>query len=111
MVQGTISGLASTSKKVSLLLYLKETHVIESLAVSDFYIILFDAIISGKNPAAGDYFLEHEEVRMFDLCAAIGKALFKHGKVSTAEPVALNEAELAMYSMVCIRSVLMTVEV
>lgn len=74
--------------------------------VADFYTLLFDAIVSGENPAQEYYFLEHEEIRLFDLCTAIGKTLFERGQVSTAEPSAPSDEEKALYPMVSMKRTL-----
>lgn len=63
--------------------------------------ILFDAIISGKNPAQDYYFLEHEEFKIHDLCTAVGDALLKYKKVPSAALVPLTEEEKDVYPMVC----------
>jgi len=65
--------------------------------VGKFYAILFDAIISGKEPASGRngfYFLESGEYKQLDVVKAIAKALYARGKVASPEAVRLNEADL-----------------
>jgi nucleoside-diphosphate-sugar epimerase len=65
--------------------------------VGKFYYILFDAIVSGKQPASGRngyYFLESGEFNQFAVTEAIAKALYAHGKVSSPEAIRLNEADL-----------------
>lgn len=65
--------------------------------VGKFYAILFDAIISGKEPASGRngfYFLESGEYKQLDVVQAIAKALYARGKVASPEAVRLSEADL-----------------
>jgi len=65
--------------------------------VGKFYRILFDAIVSGKEPASGRngfYFLESGEYRQLDVVEAIAKALYVRGKVGSPEAVPLTEADL-----------------
>lgn len=69
----------------------------EILQVGSFYYILFDAIVSGKNPASGRlgfYFLENGKYNQRDAVKAIGKALHARGKLASPEAVQLTEADL-----------------
>lgn len=87
-------------KVCSVQLLLKTWGSVKSFLAVDFYMILFDAILSGKNPAQDYYFLEHEEFKIRDLCAAVGDALLKHKQVASAELVPLTEEEKQVYPMV-----------
>jgi hypothetical protein len=65
--------------------------------VVDFYYILFDSIISGKNPdhgREGFYFLESGEYAQKQITEPVAAALFKAGKVISDKPVSLTEQEL-----------------
>jgi len=65
--------------------------------VGKFYRILFDAIVSGKEPASGRngyYFLESGEYKQLAAIEAIGKALHARGKLASAEAVPLSQADL-----------------
>ncbi|KAF9647141.1 NAD(P)-binding protein [Thelephora ganbajun] len=65
--------------------------------VGKFYRILFDAIVSGKQPASGRngyYFLESGEYRQRDVVEVIAKALYARGKVASPEAIPLSEAGL-----------------
>jgi hypothetical protein len=69
----------------------------ETRQVGKFYYILFDAIVSGKQPASGRngyYFLESGEYNQLAVTEAIAKALYAHGKVSSPVPTQLNEADV-----------------
>lgn len=69
----------------------------EICQVGKFYNILFDAIVSGKQPASGRngfYFLESGEYKQITLVEAIAKALHARGKVASPEAVKLSEADL-----------------
>ena len=62
-----------------------------------FYYILFDAIVSGKEPASGRngyYFLESGEYKQLTVTETIAKALHAHGKVASPEPIQLSEADV-----------------
>jgi hypothetical protein len=65
--------------------------------VGKFYYILFDAIVSGKQPASGRdgyYFLESGEYEQLAAVEAIAKALYVRGKVISPEANRLGEADL-----------------
>ncbi|KAF9790675.1 hypothetical protein BJ322DRAFT_1037830 [Thelephora terrestris] len=65
--------------------------------VGKFYSILFDAIVSGKQPASGRegfYFLESGEYAQLNAVEAIAKALYARGKVASPEVSQLTEADL-----------------
>ena len=65
--------------------------------VGKFYHILFDAIVSGKQPASGRdgyYFLESGEYKQLAVAESIAKALYARGKVGSPEPVRLGESDL-----------------
>jgi len=65
--------------------------------VGKFYRILFDAIVSGKEPASGRngfYFLESGEYRQLALVEAIGKALHARGKLASPEAVPLSQTDV-----------------
>jgi len=65
--------------------------------VGKFYSVLFDAIVSGKEPASGRngyYFLESGEYQQLAVVQAIAKALHVRGKVASPEAVRLSEADL-----------------
>jgi len=65
--------------------------------VGRFYYILFDAIVSRKQPASGSegfYFLESGEYSQFNAAQAIAKALYNRGKVVSPEASRLTEADL-----------------
>jgi hypothetical protein len=69
----------------------------EMRQVAKFYYILFDAIVSGKQPASGRngyYFLESGEYNQLAAVEAIAKALYAHGKVSSPAPTQLSEADV-----------------
>jgi len=64
--------------------------------VGRFYYILFDAIVSGKEPASGRegfYFLSNGEYRQRDAAQAIAKALYARGKIASPEASRLTEAD------------------
>jgi hypothetical protein len=64
---------------------------------ADFYETLFDAIISGSDPAHGReglYILESGEYESRQLYHAVGKSLFEAGKIDSDKPVPLTAAEL-----------------
>jgi len=66
-----------------------------------FYHILFDAIVSGKQPPSGRngfYFLESGEYKQLAAVEAIAKALYARGKVVSPEAVPLSEADLGSES-------------
>lgn len=72
--------------------------------------ILFDAIISGKNPANGRegfYYLENGEYTHKQVAEAVAKALYKLHKVDSDQPVILTEAEHEAVPMVMLRFVLL----
>lgn len=65
--------------------------------VAKFYNILFDAIVSGKQPASGRngfYFLESGEYKQLTLVEAIAKALYARGKVASPVATKLSEADM-----------------
>jgi len=64
---------------------------------AEFYYILFDAIVSGSNPANGRegyYFLENGEYTQKQISQAVATSLFKRGEVDIDIPVPLTEKEL-----------------
>ena len=65
--------------------------------VGKFYYILFDAIVSGKQPASGRngyYFLENGDYGQLAVVERIAKALYARGKVASPEAVQLKEADI-----------------
>lgn len=73
------------------------------MTAAEFYYILFDAILTGKNPAHGRegyYFLENGEYTHGQMAVAVAKALHKLGLIKSDEPVSLNEQELLITPMV-----------
>ena len=65
--------------------------------VGKFYYILFDAIVSGKQPASGRngyYFLENGEYQQLAAVKAIAKALYARGKLASPEAIQLKETDL-----------------
>ena len=67
------------------------------LQVSKFYRILFDAIVSGKQPPSGRngyYFLESGEYKQLTAVEFIAKGLYARGKVVSPEAVQLSESEV-----------------
>ena len=65
--------------------------------VGKFYTILFDAIVSGKQPASGRngyYFLENGEYTQLAAVEQVAKGLYARGKVASPEAVQLNEADV-----------------
>jgi len=65
--------------------------------VGKLYLILFDAIVSGKQPASGRngyYFVESGEYNQLAATEAIAKALYARGKVGSPEAVRLSETDL-----------------
>ena len=65
--------------------------------VGDLYRILFDAIVSGKQPASGRngfYFLESGEFKQLAVAETIARALYARGKVVSPEAIQLSEADL-----------------
>ena len=65
--------------------------------VGKFYYILFDAIVSGKQPASGRngyYFLENGEYQQLAAVEAIAKALYARGKLVSPEAIPLKETDL-----------------
>jgi len=65
--------------------------------VGKFYYILFDAIVSGKQPASGRngyYFLESGEYQQRAVIEEIAKALYARGKVASPTAVPLSEGEV-----------------
>ena len=65
--------------------------------VGKFYYILFDAIVSGKQPASGSegyYFLESGEYKQLTAIEEIAKALYARGKLVSPEAVQLKEADV-----------------
>jgi len=70
--------------------------------LTELYYKLFDAIISGKNPGHGRegyYFGENGEYALYQVCHAVGKSLFKLGKVSQDTPVDLTPEERDKYQL------------
>jgi hypothetical protein len=64
---------------------------------ADFYRILFDAIISDKNPAHGRegyYCPENGEFPQSTMCKNIAQALFEHGKIESDQPVLWTKEEM-----------------
>ena len=73
------------------------TLIRNTLKVGNFYNILFDEIVSGKQPASGRegfYFLESGEYRQRDAAEAIAKALHKRGKIESPKAAQLTEGDL-----------------
>jgi len=71
--------------------------------------VLFDAIISGKNPTHGRegyYFIENGEYTLKQVCDAIAKSLHALGKADRDEPVDLTAEERQKYQwgILCIGS-------
>jgi len=65
--------------------------------VGKFYRILFDAIVSGKEPASGRngfYFLESGEYTQLAVVGVIAEALYARGKVVSPKATQLSEADL-----------------
>ena len=97
MAKARISGRMSTSTKVRKRCSSYRGLNLKCLSVAEFYSILFDAIVSGKQPASGRdgfYFLESGEYRQLNAVEAIAKALFAQGKVVSPEAVRLTQADL-----------------
>jgi len=70
---------------------------VEINEAADFYEILFDAIISGSNPTHGRegfYILESGEYESRQISHAVGKSLFKAGKIDSDKLVPLTAEEL-----------------
>ena len=70
---------------------------LKCLSVAEFFFILFDAIVSGKQPASGRdgfYFLESGEYKQLNAVEAVAKALFAQGKVTSPEAAQLTQADL-----------------
>ena len=70
---------------------------IDIFQVGKFYRILFDAIVSGKQPASGrdgHYFLESGEYKQLALVEVIAKALYARGKVVSPEAIQLSGTDL-----------------
>ena len=68
--------------------------------VADFYVILYNTIVS--NPATahgreGIYFAENGEHNFFDVAKAIGEALTATGKLDNPEPTMYTKEELVKY--------------
>jgi len=69
--------------------------------VAQFYYILFDAIVSGKQPDHGRngfYFLENGEYVQKDVVEAVAKQLHKLGKIKSDKPSNLSPEELEKFS-------------
>ena len=65
--------------------------------VGRFYYILFDAIVTGKQPPSGRngyYMLENGEYSQLTVVEAIAKALYALGKVASPEAVPLAEGDV-----------------
>ncbi|KII89892.1 hypothetical protein PLICRDRAFT_40076 [Plicaturopsis crispa FD-325 SS-3] len=69
--------------------------------VADLYIVLLDSVLSGTDAAAhgheGYYFGENGEHKLYDVSAAVAKALFELGKGKSTEPTTFSEDELQKY--------------
>ena len=70
---------------------------VDTFEVGKFYHILFDAIVSGKQPASGRngyYFLESGEYKQLTLVEVIANDLYACGKVVSPEAMQLSETDL-----------------
>lgn len=80
------------------------------LIVADLYIVIFNSVLSGSDNAphghAGYYFAENGEHRLYDVSAAVARAVFDLGKGKSATPTAFSEEEMAEYFWVAILSLL-----
>lgn len=71
--------------------------------MGDFYYVLFDSLLAGKELAHGRegyYVLENGEFPLGLICKEIGKHLYEAGKVDSPEPVDLTQEERAAFSWV-----------
>lgn len=67
------------------------------MIATEFYLQLFDAVISDKSPDTGTrglYFLENGEYNQYEVAKAIAQALFEHGKITSPKPSTLSTEEL-----------------
>ncbi|GBE88351.1 hypothetical protein SCP_1301660 [Sparassis crispa] len=68
--------------------------------VADLYIVVFDAVMSGKpigHGREGFYFAENGEHQLYDIGKAIGAALVDLGMAKSDEPTTFSKAELDKY--------------
>jgi len=70
--------------------------------VAEAFMILYDAIVEGTNPALGHgregyYFTTSGEHSYYDIGEAIGSALVKLGKSKTSEPTTFTQDEVDKY--------------
>ncbi|KAF9002129.1 NAD(P)-binding protein [Cyathus striatus] len=68
--------------------------------ISSLYTKLYESIANDPNTAHGAdgyYFAENGEGTALAIASMIGEALFKHGKVSTPDPVPLSQDEVIKY--------------
>ena len=96
LARAKISGLTYTSTKVRRLSDIERLNL-KHPQVGRFYHLLFDAIVSGKQPASGRegfYFLENGEYKQLKAVEAIAKALYARGKIASPEVVPSTEADL-----------------
>lgn len=104
MALASACGLTVILKTVSITVYLLGLALICTPPAAELYYVLFDAIISGKNPEHGRegyYFIENGEYKLKQVCDAIAKSLYALGKADKDEPVDLSPEEREKYQWVC----------
>ena len=79
--------------------------------MADAFVVIYDAIVDGTNPALGHgpegyYFTSHDEVSAYVLAKEIGSALVKLGKAKSPEPTAMTQEELDKHLSSLVSSVI-----
>ncbi|KII89891.1 hypothetical protein PLICRDRAFT_174707 [Plicaturopsis crispa FD-325 SS-3] len=69
--------------------------------VADLYVVILDSVLSGSDKAdhghEGYYFGENGEHKLYDVSAAIAKALFELGKGKSPEPTTFSDEEATQF--------------